>query len=315
VLSELEGKLVALVGDAFKGRAEVAVVEATGKTAPAAPGAGLVRVGLSTLEPEASFLPGEQAISTGNGGAKRRRVLALRFTATLELSRQPADTTAGATVAARKLLLDDMATAGHALADPLVRTGAAFAAQGPDQGFGVRGLELVTGTVAAEPVAGLVAGTLAYSGQADIWPVGVAEDAGLIAVVDPVALALPLEINADDPVVAVGGGTTIRIRGAAANRLAGPGAQTRVPQRLAVQVHSDLPPAERGAILSGDPGTEPGVRIVPAADPETAIVYRAPTGPIGTTRVERVAVHLATAAGASGLLLGSAAVPLRPVTP
>jgi hypothetical protein len=127
--------------------------------------------------------------------------------------------------------------------------------------------------------------------------------------VAPLLEALPLTIVPDDPVVSVGGSTTVRIRTVSGRRVTAGGGAAESP-RLALLVVSDLPPAERGAIASGTAGTEAGVRIVAASDPEVSVAYQAPTGDVGTTRSEQVAVHLARPDGTRGIFLGSAAIVL-----
>jgi hypothetical protein len=77
-------------------------------------------------------------------------------------------------------------------------------------------------------------------------------------------------------------------------------------------VISDLPPALRGTITSGADGAEPGLRIVSAGAASTVITYAAPTGNLGATRNEFVALHLATPDGQRGVFLGSAAIQLVP---
>jgi hypothetical protein len=51
------------------------------------------------------------------------------------------------------------------------------------------------------------------------------------------------------------------------------------------------------------------VRIVPLDDAGTVVTYRAPTASLGNTRVEFVAVHLATPDGDTGIFLD--ALPIR----
>lgn len=314
MLNELEGKLTAVVADAVATREGLDVVEAGAPLAEPNAGDGVIRVALTRLEAEAGFEPALRAFGNGGGPARSRRVLPVRFGASLAFARRPAAAGAASATAARRLLLEDMSLVGHALADAQVRTGAAFATAG-DSGFEVRAFELANGTVAGEPADGLLRGELACTGQAIIWPPGVSAEEGEISAVDALTAVLPLTILADSPVVEVGGSTSVRIRSVGGRRLADTGTGARAAQRLAVGVVSDLPPAQRGTITSGDPGVQAGFRIVPAAEPETVVVYHAPTGDIGATRSERIAVHLATTGGATGLPLGVTVVGLHPGSP
>ena len=75
---------------------------------------------------------------------------------------------------------------------------------------------------------------------------------------------------------------------------------------------SDAPPARRGAISGGVAGTETGFRVIDVTLPETSIGYQAPASGIDRTRLEYVAIHLATPDGQRGVFLGSAAVRLEP---
>jgi hypothetical protein len=314
MLNELEGKLTSVVADAVATRAGLHVVEAGGPLGEPADGEGVVRVALTQVEPEAGFEPELRAFGNGGGLPRSRRVLPVRFAAALQFARRPMGTGEANATAARRLLLEDMSLVGHALGDGQVRTGAAFATAG-DPGFEVRAFELATGTVAGEPADGLLRGELVCKGKVIIWPSGVAAEEGEISAVDALAAALPLTILADDPVVEVGGSTNVRIRGAAGRRLTDVETGARAPQRLAVGVASDLPPAQRGTITSGDPGAQAGFRIVETAEPETVVGYQAPAGDIGAITSERIAVHLAGAGGATGLPLGVTVIALRPGGP
>jgi hypothetical protein len=132
-----------------------------------------------------------------------------------------------------------------------------------------------------------------------------------MSAVDSVLEILPIALHVDDPVVVAGATTTIRIRGVPGSRLLDVETRARGPLALALSVVSDLPPAQRGTIESGSAAAETGLRIVTAAGPEVAAVYRAPND-LGAVRFEAVSVHLATATSARGLFLGSAPILLRP---
>jgi hypothetical protein len=185
VLNGLESKLTALVATALAGRDGLTVEQAAEPESAPAAGAGVVRVALTGLGAEAVFDPGWRIITGGNGQASRRRVLPVRFAAVLRFARKPAGGVdpAAAAATARRLLLEDLSLAGHALAEERVRSGAAFTVAG-DPGFEVRGFAFGAGTVAAEPADGLLRAELACDGQAILWPPGAPEEVGTIAAVD-----------------------------------------------------------------------------------------------------------------------------------
>ena len=216
--------------------------------------------------------------------------------------RLPAADTPEALSGARSLLLEDMSLVSHRLSAADVRNGQAFRTP-TDAGFEMQSFELRRGTPARQLADGVLVAELEYEGRAQIWPAGLSEAGGPILAIDTVATALPISIVGPE-VVPAGGTAPLRVRGANPERA------------LAVTVLSDLPPAQRGAIATGTPGQETGVRIVAVAVPETVILYRAPsTGDLGQTRLEYVAVHLATPDNRTGVLLGSVAVRLQPGAP
>jgi hypothetical protein len=309
MLAALESKLTALIGDSLAARDHTAVHRAPGPGEPPEPGAGLVLVSLAEVLGEGSFEAGLRAIARNGGGPHSRRIVPVSFRATVDFAVRPATDTAAALTEARALALDDMATVVHALDPADVRSGEAFVTAEPDPGFLVHSLAFEKGTLNRDLDGPSVTGRLHYGGRADIWPPSVAGPEGEIRAVDALVAPLPVTIVVDDTVVAAGGSTRLRVRGVRPSRLVDAGG-TRAVASLAVSVASDLPPAQRGAITSGDAGPETGLRIVPTAVPETVLVYQAPTGNLGTTRVEFVAVHLATAGGGRGVLLGSAAIRL-----
>ena len=310
MLSELERKLTAVVGDATTARTHLSVVSASDATAPAA-GRGVCRVGVSALTAESAFERQELLLSKSNGSATSRRVLPIGFRAVLAFAMRPSGADASERAAARTLLLDDVSVVGHALATAEVRDGRAFRTAAPDPGFAVRSFALAEGAVRGE-AGDVFAAELTYDGAALIWPPGPPTQEGVTRAVDVILAALPVSIATDSPVVPTGGTTSVRIRGVGGRRLVDVDPPTREPLALALTVVSDLPPNERGAITSGAAGLETGLRIVPFADPETVAEYRAPTGDVGATRAEAVAVHLATREGARGLFLGSVPVILAP---
>jgi hypothetical protein len=313
VLNELERKLTAVAADALSARADLDVVQAVGEPPAPAAGRAVVAVGLTAAAPEAVFAPETVLFGTNGGGTTSRRTTSLGVTAGLAFARQATAETPAALADARTLLLEDASIVAHAFADVPAATGAAFVPAAPDPGFAVHSFALASGAFDAPREGPLLRGLLSYAALVSIWPPGSAEPEGRIDAVDPLVEALPLAITADDPLVAVGGSTIVRVRSVTGTRLAAGGART-VPQ-LALVVVSDLPPAERGAIASGAAGAEPGLRLVPVGSPETSVAYQAPTGDLGTTRSEVVAVHLARADGSKGQLLGSIAILLAPGGP
>ena len=316
MLQEFERRLTALVGDGLAGRTHLRVVQVPTDVLPLLAGRGAVLVSLGEVGPLAAFQRGQVAIGGTPAAPTSRRVLPIRFSARVEFLLRPPGNDPADLLAGRSLLLEDMSLAGHSLAAPEVRDGSAFQTAGPDSGFEVHGFELERGSPAPQvTTSDTLSGELVYGGEAAIWPPTPPSDEGTILQPDVVLAALPILIQADDPVVLSGTTTRVRIRGIDGRRLVDPATGARGPLELAVRVLSDLPPAERGAILTGADGGEVGLRVIPSGSPETVVEYRAPSGDLGATRLELVAVHLATPEGRSGAFLGSAAIRLRPETP
>lgn len=313
MLAELEKKLAALVGDTVAARPHLSVLRAGTQRNPPQAGRGQIVVGVEALDHEATFRQEGFLVSTAGGSATSRRLLDVAFTASIGFLLRPANENAAGLGAARTLLLDDLSLVGHALGDPDVRTGASFVTAAPDPGFLVHRLELDAGTIATTRTDALLSGELRYAGDAAVWPPGTAQDEGVIAAADLVLALLPLTVVVDEPVVATGGMTSVRIRAADGRRLRDPATGAAGPIELAITIDSDLPPEERGSITSGTAGAA-GARLVPVTAPETVIVYRAPEGSLGAVRTERVAIHLARPDGAAGVFLGSAPVLLREET-
>jgi hypothetical protein len=312
MLGELERKLTAILGDGLVGRPHVQVVE--GGAAPPDAGKEVVQVSISDFISEPIFEREQFSISATapNSPAPVRRILRLQLGTHVSFSIRPQDDTAGSIIAARSLLLDDIALAAHLLASDAVQSGSAFKTNALDPGFETLAFILEKGTVPRDLVSGLLSAELQYRGTALIWPPGVVDNQGKVVAVDPSLVALPIETKVDDPSVRAGAGTRVRVRSVHGSRLFDPKTGRRAPLQLAVTVVSDLPTGQRGAITSGNPGVETGFRIVATGEKETVMDYTAPAGDLGTTRVEFVAIHLATPSGHSGTFLGSAAVPLVP---
>jgi hypothetical protein len=309
VLGDLERKLAAIVADGVATRTHLAVGIAP--VAPPAPGRGTISVGLSELSPDPGFAPAKVEIGGTAASPKSRRVLPLNFQTRLSFAGRPAADTAAARGDARALLLEDMAAVAHLLADVSVDSGGAFAIAAPDPGFSVQAFALESGSIPGDLDLGNYTGLLEYQGRAEIWPVGVQADEGVIAAVDPLIVPLPVAMRVADAGVRPGGSTVVTVEAPQRQRPAGPGGAAREPVRLAVHVLADVPPDQRGTIPAGVAGAETGLRILDVAGPHLAVPYHAPAGNPGPAgRLEYVAVHLATAANTSGVFLGSAAIRL-----
>jgi hypothetical protein len=312
MLGEIERKLTAILGDSLVSRNHLQVVE--GSAAPPTPGKGVVQVAVTDLTAQAVFDREQSTISSTavDAPAVVRRILPLKMTARIGFSMTPQDNTREGLIAARGLILDDISLAAHALAAEGVRDGSAFHTSAPDPGFEINSFLFQKGTMPGELTAQLFSGELLYQAAASIWPPGVSGKQGKIVFVDPIIAALPLDTHIDAPAVRVGTGTRVRVRSLSGQRLKDQQTSARALLSLAVTVVSDLPFEQRGRIASGEPGIETGFRIVSVGQPETVIDYTAPAGSLGTTRVEFVAIHMATPDGRSGTFLGSVAVPLVP---
>jgi hypothetical protein len=308
MLNELERRLTALVGDALAVRTHLDVVQAPA-AGPPDPGEGQVEVALVDVAPVDGFERSRIAFLGTPDAPSSRVVLPLTFRARLGFSVRR-----GGQVddlpSARSLLLEDLSIAGHVLAAPAVRDGSAFRTEGVDAGFDVRCFELRRSSVEPDGETATLRAQLSYGGEASIWPVTPPGPEGVIRRQDTVIAPLPIEIAVDPPAVRAGDTARLRIEGIDARRLVDLEPDARAAAALALRVVSDLPPAQRGVILSGADGAETGVRIVQLTGPPAIVEYRAPSGNLGSTRLESVAVHLATADGAVGALLGSATVRL-----
>lgn len=306
--------MTALVSDGLSSRPHLTVVQSPNTGAELVAGKGVVRVSISRLTTQAIFEREQTAFGDNGASQQSRRILPLQFMANIEFLLRPKDNTAEGLFNGRTLLLEDMSLVGHNLGEAAVRNGKAFKTAGPDQGFQVLTFILDNGVVTDELVNGLLKGDLFYQGTVEIWPPGVSKEEGTIRALDFMMAPLPININADKASLQAGETANIRIPSITGQRLVTVAGNVREALRLAVVVLSDLPPAQRGKITSGEPGAEVGFQIVQAGEPETVILYQAPTGDIGATRLEYVAVHLATPDKKSGLFLGSTAIRLEPQT-
>jgi hypothetical protein len=308
MLSGIEGTLTSIVAGSLSARTHLSTLEAPGPAPTLDAGKGAVLVSIAEVARAATFAPAQTAIN----GTQSRRVLPIDFGARVEFFLRPAQPDPAGLAAARLLLLDDMALVSHSLGAHEVASGKAFAANVPDPGFHVTSFLLDTGGAARDLDGQHLTGTLHYSGRGEIWPPGVTQQEGEIRAVDSVLVSLPLAIEARDTVARAGQSLTIRVRALGGQRVLSRQPPRTAPLRLAVTVVSDAPPAQRGAITGGVAGTETGFRVIELTLPETSIGYRAPASGISRTRLEYVAIHLATPDGQRGVFLGSAAVRLEP---
>lgn len=312
MLAAIERKLASIVGDGLAARTHLSVVTAPVTATDPPEGRGTVVVGIAASNEIGRFERDFVGVDVG-GSLPRRRVLPVGFTAHLDFLQTPATGIATALSDARALQLDDLSLAAHLLAGPDVRNGQAFTSEAADAGYRVLRFGVGSASLTQIPTRVALTASLECSGEAEVWPPGVASPESAIARVERVEVVLPVRVDVDSPVVRTGGSTNIRLRSLAGKRLIDPATGESSPLALAVTVTSDLPPGQRGSIQSGEPGIETGVRIVPVGGAETMIVYRAPTGSLGSVRTEYVAIHLATPEKRVGVFLGSAAVNLAQV--
>jgi hypothetical protein len=308
MLSQLEHKLTSLVADGLSLRTHLSVLEAPGPPPALDAGKGAVLVSLSELTPATTFERGQLSFN----GSQSRRILPIGFAARIEFFLRPASTNAAGLASARETLLDDLALASHRLAQESFASGGAFAVADPDPGFSVRSFLLEGGGIVRDADPDNLAGVLRYRGSAELWPPGEVQQEGEIRAVDAVIVALPLEIDAKDTVVRAGQSATIRVRSLGGQRLMVREPRQTQPLQIAVTVVSDAAPAQRGSISGGTPGVETGFRIIDLTPPQTAVSYQAPASGITRTRIEYVAIHLASPDRRRGVFLGSAAVRLEP---
>jgi len=306
MLGPIEGKLTALVAELVAARGHLSVQRAPGPLAALQAGAGAVLVSVAAVTPLASFELGRRSFE----GTESRRVLPLQLAAKLEFFVRPLDASAGALAAARDLLLDDLSIVSHGLADDRTTSGGSFAVSADDPGFRVRAFSLESGEVARDLAGTNLAGSLRYRALGEIWPPGAGVQVGEIRAIDTVLVSLPLEIERRELVARSGQSTLVRVRSLGAARLVQREPRQAELARLAVTVSADVAPAERGSIAGGAPGAETGFRIIELTPPETSIRYQAPAS-VNRSRLEYVAIHLATPDGQRGAFLGSVAVRLE----
>ncbi|HKO57296.1 MAG TPA: hypothetical protein VJ276_15580, partial [Thermoanaerobaculia bacterium] len=153
MLSTIERRVTATLGDALSKRSHVAVVSAPGPAEAIAAGSGRMVVSLQEITPDAGFERDEFALAQKDPPLSRR-VLPLRFLLQVSARLRPADTPAGA-AEARTRMLDDLSLAAHALAAATFRNGKGLGSAEADPGFEVLSFGLETGTVARELADGM----------------------------------------------------------------------------------------------------------------------------------------------------------------
>ena len=308
MLNRIEQKLTALIGDDLATRAHLSVVEAPRRSTALNPGEGVVVVSLSGMMPSPRFERDARSFS----GTRSRRVMPVGFSARIDFFMRPDGNGAVQLADARNLMLEDMSLVCHGLARQDVSDGRAFAVAVPDPGFRVRGFAVETADIERDTVAQGLSGSILCRGTAEIWPPGVLQDEGEILGVDTTIASLPVAVSVGSAVVRAGQTAELRVRSLPASRMASVEPFATQPLQLAVTVAGDAPPAQRGTIAGGTAGAETGFRIIDVTPPETVITYHAPAGGIGATRIEYVAIHLATPDLHRGVFLGSTAIRLEP---
>lgn len=313
MLSGFEALLVAVVAEGLAARPNL-TVGVTGVAAVPALGQGVLQLGVSAAAPDTvrGFATGDVLPPITDPAAIR--AVPLQATVTATLTRRAADATDGAVRTARTAALEDLTVLLHHLEDPNVRSGAKLTSSAADPGFRVFRFEL--GDVAVAPVvADIVQAIVTYGCGLLVWPPGTVASGGVIAAVDALVEAQPLRVEAAPPVLTTGSSGLIRIAGVAGSRLVDLADGTREAVRIAVGVHSELPPADRGRVTGGDPASLSGFRVFAVAGPETSVTYSAPADHLGAVRSEEVLVHLAVPSDGPvagvGVRLGSVVVALR----
>lgn len=308
MLGAVEQKLSAILAGDLAARVHLDVLEAPGPPAPAA-GRGAVLISLSTLSPTTLFEREQFAFS----GAQSRRILPIQFGASVDYAIRPASNAAAALASARNLLLVDVSLISHALARPELMNGKAFVVADPDPGFRVLSFALSTGALTRDidAASGLLVARLSYVGGAEIWPPGVVQNEGEIRAIDTVSVPLPVALAPSQGVLRAGQSAIVTARSLPTSRLLNP-PSTRTPLQLFVTVLSDVPPAQSGSITGGSAAAETGARLIDVTPPETRLTYQAPAAAVARSRIEYVAVHLATPEGQRGVFIGSVALRLEP---
>jgi hypothetical protein len=308
MLNRIEQKLASILGDDLAARTHLSVLTAPGPPSGLSAGQGAVLVSVVEVTPAALFERGTIAFE----GFRSRRILPMQVSIRIELFLRPAGSSAAQMSAARNLLLEDLSLVSHGLAREAIASGKAFAVSGPDPGFKVLSFTLENGTLNRDAEGQFLSGALRYRGGAEIWPPGTQQPEGEIRAVETIIAPLPLEIAVQNGVVRAGETAVLKVRSLPTTRMVTLEPRSDQALRLAVTVLSDSPPAQRGTISGGTAGAETGFRIIDVAQPETSIIYQTPGSGIDRTRIEYVAIHLATPDAHRGVFLGSTAIRLEP---
>jgi len=306
MLKELERRIVAILADIVTARAHLAVSGGPSPAAALVPGSGRIVAQIAELLSRPAFI--SDATREIRVPPATRRILRLQTTVRLVFQMRPVTATAADVDDARELLLEDMSIVGHALADQPVASGDAFE-PADDAGFRVLSFLLDRGSGTVDPGSDPLTGELQYACDVEIWPPTATEAASLVAGVSTVITSVPVDGMSAERVVSAGRSLEIVLSSLPIQRPAAAG-QVATPFGLALRVLSPAPPAARGTITSGVAGAEPGIRVLPASNPETSIVYQAPAVANGG-RTEYVAVHYATPDSKAGVFLGAVAVRIR----
>jgi len=306
MINGLELRIVALLADSLVARTHLTVRGGPAPGPLADVGKGRLVVSVSDFSPDAAFLP--ERVRDSKSPPDSRRVLGLNGSVRLVFQVQPAAATPAAEDAARSLLLEDMSLAAHALANPVIGSGAAFAT-GADEGFRVSSFLLEKGTGTAGLPGIPNSAELLYRCRIEIWPLTPPDATGVIGDVSRTLALLPIEQEGAEHDVRAGQSVSLKVSALPKLRPAAAG-QPAQPLRVAIKVLSTAPPAARGAVTNGVDGAEPGVRVLAVTDGDVSITFQAPALASGQ-RTEYVAVHYATPDNRAGVFLGSIAVRIR----
>jgi hypothetical protein len=300
MLPRLENKLAALVSDA------TGLAVGVGSLERPAAGQNSLAAAVTMLAAEPGFVPADELVEEGQGAPRKRRILPVRFEATVDIRSSPESPDAAGRGAARAALAGLVSTIGFLFTDADLQTGAGFRTSEADPGFQVLSFGLVSASAPSGLADGSFAGQVIGSGQALLWPPGISSEEGVIDAIERIVAPLPMSVKVADPALQPGKETAIALELGAIQRH---GAETN----LAVAVLADVPLDKRGTIIGAAAGAEPGVAIVKAGSARPTFPYRAPADDPGRPgRTEYVAIHLATADRRKGVLLGSAAIRLVP---
>jgi hypothetical protein len=291
MLSGFESFLAELVGERLSARPGLAVSLVGLAPAPAA-GAGVLQIGVTAAEPDAvgAFVPGDVLPPVDK--PESIRALPLTATVTATLTRRGTAANDAALRAARSTALADATVLAHALDTAAVRGGRDLTSATADPGFRVREFTL-SGLTVPTPTGDMASVVVTYACSLFVWPPGTTAEGEQIRAVDALIEVEPLTIQAQPAIVPAGGSAAISIAGVSGSRLLDPDSGGRAPLQLAIGIHSELSPTDRGTIAGGDASALTGFRTFTIAQPATTVTYTAPTGSLGAVRSEEIVVHLA----------------------